>query len=302
MYNNLKKIFLCFIFLAVNFNTFAWDNTGHRLIAQIAYDHLTPETKTKVDFLTKILDPNYPAKQRFLYDSTWLDQIKYSGVRKYNAWHFIDLPFSLDDTKLITAHHPNSLDEIKINAAILKNPQQSNYQKAQALRILIHLVGDVHQPLHCADRYSREYPHGDKGGNLFKIKNEDVKNLHAFWDEGLDLFYGISRNAKRVESDYPEAYFGSKVNDLNPQAWAQQSFTIAKNFAYNLKENTQPSEKYIKEGQKIAEQQIALAGYRLAEELNVTISFTARGPVAAAPQHARNLRVLGSPLTRHPSQ
>lgn len=268
----MRKLLLAIFFLVFIASANAWDNKGHRLIAQIAYDNLKPLVKQKIDYLTQILDPNYPPRQRFLYDSTWLDQIKFKGINSYNKWHFIDFAFSNDHTKLVPQDQINILWALQNCQNILTDPNYNNYQKAQALRFLVHLVGDIHQPLHCADRFSADHPSGDQGGNLFLIKNEDVPNLHAFWDEELDLFANIRPRAQDIENAYPENYFKDKVYDLDLNDWANESFGIAKNFAYNLKEGSEPNAEYIKNGRQIAEQQIALAGYRLAEMLNDILS------------------------------
>ena len=72
--------------------------------------------------------------------------------------------------------------------------QESGFGQGVALRILLHMIGDVHQPLHCVTRYGRLNPTGDAGGNFFKVNdpfNPSVTNLHSMWDSGAHLFENI---------------------------------------------------------------------------------------------------------------
>lgn len=275
----MKKM-ITFIFVLVLSPAFGWDATGHRLIAQIAYDNLNSSAKSQVDRLTQLLDQNYPPPQRFLFASTWADQIKNDDVTAFNSWHFINYPFSTDGTPLKPPYYENVVWAINQSEQVLQSPHANPYEKAVFLRFLIHFVGDAHQPLHCAERYSRQFPQGDESGNLFPVKDSYVQNLHADWDEGLGLFRGSSKKypltnkkvgllAIRIEQKYPSSFFGNQVDDLNSTDWVQQSFKIATSFAYNnIEQNSALSPAYIEQGQTIVAQQIALAGYRLANSLN----------------------------------
>lgn len=267
----MKKIKFCLvlILLVLPFKAFCWDSTGHKVIAQIAYDHLRSAAKVKVDQLTQLLDPNYPPYSRFLFSSAWADQLREDDVTAFNAWHFIDYPWNSSTMTPAVPEGENVVWAINQSEHVLQSAKANNYEKAVFLRFLIHFVGDAHQPLHCTDR----------SGNLFSIRDPNVQNLHAYWDEGLGLFrqysqqYPLSNKqvgflANKIEQDYSENSFGAKARNINPIDWTQQSFQLAKNFAYNLQENTRPSAAYKQQGQKIVEQQLALAGYRLANLLN----------------------------------
>jgi len=74
----------------------AWDATGHRLVAYIAYQHLRPAVKAQVDQLTESLDKGFPALTRFEYDAVWMDFIKGRDIREFDAWHYIDQGFSVE--------------------------------------------------------------------------------------------------------------------------------------------------------------------------------------------------------------
>lgn len=253
-----------FLFFILQAPALAWDAVGHKVIALIAYQHLTPQAKQKIDQITLSLDPHYPPLQRFLYDAVWADHLR----ERSNA---------LAASHYIHYLHPateNVVAAISLNAKIVND--ESDYsikQRARALRLLIHFVGDVHHPLHCIGDY--------EGGNLFWIKTLAGKyiNLHYYWDEGLGLFQQSNKNlpltpeqiallASAIQRDYPETFFKNSLTQTNPQQWALESFLLAKNFSLHINQNAVPDAEYCFHGHQIIEQRIALAGYRLARMLN----------------------------------
>jgi len=138
------------------------------------------------------------------------------------------------------------------------------------LRLLIHYVGDVHQPLHAVTRYTSSYPNGDAGGNLFPLTpNGEVKELHALWDSVLEEFSVdltlplnstewdfLTQHAQTLTTTYPESSFENLYTDYT--TWAAEGLAIAESFVYkNIQENTLPSTDYITEGRQIAEKRIA---------------------------------------------
>src|SRR5207244_10327555 len=87
--------------------------------------------------------------------------------QRHTKWHFVDVPFSPDRTRTRPPEQPNALEEIKSFDRIQQmTPQMQTY----ALPWLIHLLGDVHQPLHCTTRFTRDLPKGDRGGNRVKLR------------------------------------------------------------------------------------------------------------------------------------
>lgn len=276
----IKKMLFCLLLLPSL--AFAWNSNGHRIIAQIAYDNLNSAAKSRIDSLTHATDPHYNARSRFLFAAVWPDKIKNDGVLAFNDWHFINYGFSTDGTKIAPLQTENVVWAIGQSEHTLLSPNADRDEKAVALSFLIHFVGDIHQPLHCTVRYSSQFPLGDKNGILFPIHAANVNNLHDYWDEGLGLFGNvanssmtdkkISKLADEIQQTYPKKFFGAKIYDVNAKYWAEQSFKIARNFAYDLPENSKPSAQYNKKGRSIVKQQIALAGYRLAHLLNKLFS------------------------------
>lgn len=262
---------------------FAWNNMGHRIIGEIAYEHLNPIAQKRANQLVDYLSDAYPYSSNFQTANSWADYIKQDGIRTFDSWHFDNKPYSIDNTPVEQPLPQNLVWALNQSINIIKNPNTNQFEKAFFLRFLLHLTGDAHQPLHCIDKFSKDFPHGDQGGNLFLTENKSYHNLHAYWDDGLGLFnqhcgFSSSKSrradclAKQIQEDYPESYFGNKINDLNPQNWVDQSYLLAIDDAYHTSENKPLSAEYIKNNQQIVEQQTALAGYRLANLLNNILS------------------------------
>ncbi len=259
----------------------AWNSTGHKLVAEIAYQHLSRPAKHQVRSLVQTFSQRHKHFRSLQMLAIWPDVLVRKGITAFNTWHYIDTPYSQDGVRAPRYINPaNVVWAIGQAKTVIQDPQANRFQKARFLAFLAHFVGDIHQPLHCIELYSKRTPHGDRGGNLYLINAGKVKKLHTYWDRGLGLFstyypkfprrfYQIRKLAKIIEKRYPPSFFGKKkILDNNPEDWARESYRIAKNFAYTIPWKSKPTTEYITKGQQIAEQRIALAGYRLAVELN----------------------------------
>lgn len=257
---------------------YAWNSAGHRLVAQIAYDQLTPAIRHKVNVLTHKFDTQYQ-QVNFVNSAPWADQLRQQGIDDYDSWHFIDLPYLDDGEKAAPMEPHNLVWAIAYCIHILKDPHTSDREKAFSLRMLVHLVGDIEQPLHCINHINQQFPHGDYGGNLVMITvNHQAMSLHRFWDSGAGYFEKISwhqhlpwwqlqKDARRLEARYPLATFKQQLEDHTISDWARESYRLAKLDAYAIPPNTTPTPAYIQNAQAITAQQVTLAGYRLAQLL-----------------------------------
>ena len=291
----------------------AWNATGHRAIAAIAYARLTPAARAKVDeflknhpdygmFLTGApADPEGRARAAFLAAAVWPDMIKgdprfYDDLRKdaqptpllpgfpdmarHMNWHYYDVPYSADGTPPKEAGVPNALSEIRrlmreTGDSSLRATPAGATQLSYDLPWIEHIIGDLHQPLHCVSRFLRSQPNGDAGGNFVFVSPGE--NLHAFWDDlagadSSDVY--IMRYASEAVAAHPAA------GDLeqNPQVWINEGFEIAKTdvYAFGLDTGSREapirlSERYQESAKIIAQARIALAGYRLAAVLNALL-------------------------------
>jgi hypothetical protein len=270
-----------------------WGAGGHMMTASIAFDRLNPRAQAKVNELLAIeINPATVTAQSkdFINASHWADDLRpFEEFDSLKPLHFVDLPFSTDGTAL-PADLPGSdtiVKGLEDNVNILKTSTDKNAQ-AQALRLIIHFVGDIHQPLHCATRVTAASPEGDRGGNLFKIKVPGFDgqprdtNLHSYWDNGIGTFPRSGPNFTPPPlSEIPAAVAQAKKGNpatnrkirLNRptdfQAWANESFMLAKTVVYvGVQEGNVPSAGYQRGAIKVARQRVAWGGYRLAALLN----------------------------------
>lgn len=268
-----------------------WGAGGHMMVAQIAFDRLNPRARAQVKMLLAIqINPAaISAKSKdFVSAAHWADDLRpFPEFDSFKELHFIDAPFSTDGTALPPLPEPNVVKALEDNVNILKTSTDKNAQ-AQALRFIIHFVGDIHQPLHCATLVSKTNPQGDRGGNLVSIKitgangKPKTTNLHSYWDGGLTTFPPTGANFKppalsRIPAAARKAMAGNpasdpavKLNDpMNFQAWAGESLALAKDVAYKgIANGGKPTAAYSKKGVSVARKRVAWGGYRLAALLN----------------------------------
>jgi len=158
--------------------------------------------------------------------------------------------------------------------------------KSISLRFLIHNFGDVHQPLHAAERVTPNRPGGDMGGNLFTIKhynNTGMDNLHFIWDEMFDdyktsirsnlnatQYQFIEQLSLDIQQEYTFDLLKNQITKNSTQKlWSQESLDVAVNFAYkNIQEGQDLPEAYQQQGRDICRNRVALAGYRLGVTLD----------------------------------
>lgn len=253
----------------------AWNAVGHQLVAGIARQRLTPAVRAEAERLLRIGDD----PRDLLSASTWADEIR-NGRPETGNWHYTNIHFRTDGKP--TSNKPEAMNvvvAIERQSAILKDRTKSDAQRGEALRWLIHLVGDVHQPLHAVARDSEAHPTGDRGGNDFKLG--DRLNLHSLWDGGSFLLRAPKIDPLPQERDpNRDVLLGwadsldrnvridRRVSEMRPDAWAQESFTVATSFAYKTPEGRVPDERYLAEGRRLAERRLVLGGRRLAILLN----------------------------------
>jgi hypothetical protein len=290
----------------------AWNSFGHMTVAAVAYSKLTPSTKDKVASLLR-RNPDYanwiegvPAADRdrvaFAMAATWPDVIKhasgyvndgneargpdaarnigYADKLQHRYWHYIDLPFSADGTPARQALPPNAKTQIAAFRAVLKSPSASDNVKSYDLVWLLHLVGDVHQPLHATSRFDKDQPDGDRGGNLVTLCAPPCRDeLHAFWDDLLGK--GTDPEAAiRKASDLPAAQ--TDLAAIGDEAtWIGETFDEARKSVYVAPIgvgagpfNLDPAYKIA--ATRVAEDRVALAGARLANVLNAGLVLAAK--------------------------
>ena len=193
----------------------------------------------------------------------------YGDRLMHKYWHFIDTPFSTDGTALPPIPTPNAQERIALFRTVLASSAPDPL-KSYDLVWLLHLVGDIHQPLHAATRVSQAHPDGDAGGNLVRLDCAKCE-LHFFWDDLL----GKQNNLKTVlkgARELPEPK-GALVAKTDEKEWVAEGFAEAQRVVYAppVGRGDGPytlTLEYKKTAGKLAKQRVALAGARLAKLLN----------------------------------
>lgn len=264
-----------FLFLLIPSSLFAWGSNGHKLVAEIAYENLDLAVQKKVVTLLQITDANYRHPLSFSQSAAWADWIR-SDKPELASWHYIDLPYCGHQVCFQRVEQPNIVTAIFHEEAILKNRQASLSEQSEALRFYEHWLGDIHQPMHAITYYSPDYPQGDAGGNLYKLKGNVYPTLHAFWDGACGLWpphQALSKKqlhnlAEKWQKQYPKSDFKIQLADQNPLNWAKKSHSLAIEYGYEALIDQNLSQNAQKNAQRICQSQMVLAGYRLAERLN----------------------------------
>lgn len=253
------------------FNSYSWNAVGHQLIAQIAYDNLNPKAKSLCNQYNKALN-KFSRSGNFVRSATWLDSLRAKDVHWFDPLHYIDIPFSNDGTELPTLAESNALIGIQQAIQAIKSPKTTQAEKGLSLRILVHVIGDVHQPLHTISQITQQYPKGDLGGNLFLLgKNSIGANLHKYWDNGGGILIGQSKSVqiKNKAKQLEKKWSCAMANKLSkPEQWIKASNQIAQHQVYNIAVGSVPSKQYQLTAQNLSQKQIFLAGCRLAGVLN----------------------------------
>ncbi len=256
----------------------AWWNTGHIVVAEIAYRRLNATAKAEMERLLAI--DSLPASRTFVTAAAWADDLKTLDVHAYDDWHYLDVPFSPDGTPLPPMEKTNNVEwAMRQCMTTLKSAKAPDAEKARMLRFLLHFVGDAHQPLHCTTRITKAHPMGDRGGNDYLIKAGRMRNLHMYWDSAVGLFEDVKRPMD-AEAERTITGFADRATSANPPGgfpnlsessfmkWIGEGSTLAQSVVYATPEGEEPGKEYKKKTQDTAFRQIALAGYRLADLLN----------------------------------
>jgi hypothetical protein len=248
------NVFLAFVLsLSICIPVHAFGDLGHKMVAAIAWQQLTPYAKQNIQ---RILGPG---EKTFVNASTWADHIK--GNESFNylkPMHYVNMPkdASRYDRKRDCRKDRCVVQAIDMFSQVLTSGKEKN--KKLALRMVIHLLGDIHQPLHAGLRI-------DRGGNWYEVNYEgkDI-SLHKLWDHQL---------VKRLKLDWQQAAKQLTLGNLqvelaDPKTWAEESHQITINTVYNVGENAKVNDAYLKVADEIVKNRIIKAGWRLGMWLN----------------------------------
>jgi hypothetical protein len=294
----------------------AWDAIGHLLIDQVAVERLKPTAREKLGALAAEIE--FPGiNYNTLTIGCWMDDIRTNREDvpfhgRFKPWHYIDIGlFPGDPVPSFTVTDPmdekagNVVQALQRAVAVLRGGTDPLIPSpAVAVAMIAHLVGDIHQPLHCAAYY---YPgadafgrrHDDRGGNEVSITNSEERpgrlgpeklNLHAFWDSAYraDFQHGqvvtppLLPEGPHAESDEEAYRFDFAAYAPGPEislradfpAWALESNRLARDDIYDAlpfdraHRQTSLTEADVAKARDLARRRLVLAGERLAQLLN----------------------------------
>jgi hypothetical protein len=299
-----KLLALVLAFLA-SAPAFGWNEKGHYVVSRLAWRQLSDEQRAKVSAVLK-KHPHYEEyliahkpdgftedEWAFLRAGTWSDWVRSHHKEQFDrpTWHYINYPIVPPGSAVDAAkHEPPAEQKNVVNqlaVCVEKVSKGSDEEKAVYLTWLFHLVGDIHQPLHCTAVFSERFPEGDRGGNLARVRaGSGPTNLHWFWDGLL----GNETTAEAIGKDVEEIekVMKDKAADLKKEmddhttyeSWAREGLELAKRYVYqngDLKVAAGPDVRdddvpelpaeYVANAGRVARVQVGKAGTRLADQL-----------------------------------
>jgi S1/P1 Nuclease len=298
----IRVLLLAAVVLASAGPAMAWNEKGHYVVSRLAWRQLTPEQRATATKLLKA-HPHYDEflsaekpdgidvdEWVFWRAAYWPDWIRNHHTEEFSkpTWHYISAgfvpPYSKLDAAKLELPPPNVVTQI--TEAVDKLRTGNEQEKPIYLCWLLHLVGDIHQPLHNCSLLSETFPEGDKGGNLSQVRIADGKpvQLHKTFDDLLGRTKSPSDIGSAVievdqaERDSQEAIDRELKEHTTPAEWSAEGFALAVKYAYldgDLKpanadaklsdaDIPQVAELYAQNAGKMARVQVAKAGKRLA--------------------------------------
>ena len=255
----LKKIFIAVFFIFGIAEASAWGVTGHRVVAEIAENHLTNRAKRK---LKKLI-----GKQKLAYWANWPDNVRNSPEWKNTStWHYVNIPPQETKEQFIEQlknnNKPNIYTAIQNVKGIIVDKNTPDADREIYLRFLVHFLGDMMQPMHTG----REE---DLGGNLIKIQffKKDT-NLHSLWDSGLidNTKYSYTEYARVLDVKSKEEI--KQIQSGSLEDWLYESHQAANQLYASVKPGENYSYDYQEQYKDLLERQLLHAGLRLAKILN----------------------------------
>jgi hypothetical protein len=257
--NKIKAALMLALLAYLPMEVAAWGMTGHRVVGEVASTYLSSRARKGVQ---KIL-----GAESLAMASNWPDFIKSDSTYNYmGAWHYVNLPGGLDQRGVcnyLTADKaPNVYNEVNAMVAILKDQKSSPAQQKMALRVLIHLVGDLHQPMHTARKE-------DLGGNKVYLTWFGARsNLHKVWDESIVDYQQLSYTEYAAVINHPTKEQLKQWRAANLQDYIVESYQICNKIYADIKPDEKLSYRYNFDNVDTVNEQLLKGGVRLAKIIN----------------------------------
>lgn len=252
----LKMLCIAVFTIANTSNVFGWGQKGHDVTCAIARQHLSPKAKKQVYAL---LDGKSP-----VYWANWMDNASHTPEYKYTStWHYknIDEGDTYESTPLNKSG--DVVTAISAQIETLKDKNAPLESRKLAMRMLVHLVGDVHCPMHMGHK-------SDRGGNQWQVQYFGKgSNLHSVWDSGIvESAHKWSYDEWVNEIDCVSRKEAAEIAGGCVDDWAKETFAITCKIYSSTPKGSKLSYDYVSEWSPTVEQQLLRGGLRLARILN----------------------------------
>ncbi|MBS1810645.1 MAG: S1/P1 nuclease [Acidobacteria bacterium] len=310
----IHLLIFCILFL-LNNSVLACSRGGQMIMGAVAYKEIRSSDSAVVGRILAWLKqhPDYSKWQSLISEqglageagemylfalaARWADDAR--GTRYDRPlWHYVNLPYvplAQFNARPRAENSNNILRAFDTNLHTL-NSNSSDAEKIIALCWIIHLIGDIHQPLHTTTFFNNDYPYGDRGGNAIFVRitpGSPTIKLHAFWDDlilGSDLIPGLNPGGERFQvvankavelSTSLQRQHLSELTEKQFANWAEESFKLAVEYAYrkgsikggrSIEHGVVLPDDYVKQTKPVVERRTVLAGYRLADTLIAAIN------------------------------
>ncbi|MEM6840885.1 MAG: S1/P1 nuclease [Bacteroidota bacterium] len=252
-----KLITTLSLIIFISHSGFSWGPTAHRAIGQLAQWHLSRSAEARI---TQILGPVDLAMA-----GTWMDEIRSDSAYDYtNTWHWVTVPTETGYDPEIQEPTGNAYEATQRIIAALKSDTLSSQQEQEYLKMLIHLIGDLHQPLHIGKG-------DDRGGNDVRVRwmyESDSSNLHRVWDSDMINAKQLSYTELATHLNrYVTPELVSETQSVYLEQWLDEAVEL-RAAVYDIPDSKRLGYEYMYHNWPIVEQRLLLAGLRLASILN----------------------------------
>ncbi len=296
----MRKLFCLLLSLSLSSTALSWNSDGHVLIVDLAVDNLSPAKTRELEHIARKLETTFETDRRLYLLNTYrtasdiakiaifADRVRdiplvdlfaqwdlsvpeplaaYATENTSN-WHYKTQAFYSGADEAPQCDLSEETDIASVYPLLLESYEQAEDEvsKAILLAFIIHFVADAHQPMHGISRVDRECV-SDRGGNNFcaaerGFGNRCETNLHALWDNAAELFDDYDNYEKLYLSFLGLHANPDQVEDLDINNWLKEDLQEAR-FIYTLREDRDPDDMYLRDGQTIAYTRILLAADRL---------------------------------------
>ncbi len=248
-------ILLIVLLISIQASAYDWGKTGHRVTGKVAEKYLTKKARKAID---KLLDG-----QSLAFVSTYADEIKSDrAYRSYGPWHYVNVPFDSTYDEHPKSESGDIITGIETCISVLKSDTASKKDKAFHLRLLVHFIGDLHQPLHVGLSE-------DKGGNDFQVQwYNDGTNLHRVWDTQMIESYGMTYT--ELADNMPDITKKQREHLASGtyREWMEDSRLLVKDIYANTEKGDKLGYRYMYDYFNTLRVQLQKGGVRLAQLLN----------------------------------